>query len=141
MEESTTIKEVKQSPVYQVLATAADAYMRLCDSEHESGEWIERWENRFNEIVKEHFPSGGGFDCGTKSVISSCGSDKLVFTTEFHHMDEYGGYDGWTEHTITVTPSLSRGYSLKVSGKNRNDIKDYIADTFGLALDTMINKY
>jgi hypothetical protein len=44
-------------------------------------------------------------------------------------MDDGGGYDGWTEHTITVTPSF-RGFDLTISGRDRNDIKDYLHQTF-----------
>lgn len=82
-------------------------------------------------------PSGSGFDSGTKLV--SGGADKLVFQTAFHHMNENGMYDGWTEHTITVLPSLLFDFSIKVSGRNRNDIKDYITDVFSSWLGMEIN--
>ena len=49
-------------------------------------------------------------------------------------MDEHGGYDGWTEHKIIVTPSLVYGFELRVTGKDRNDIKDYIAEVMHGAL-------
>jgi len=45
-------------------------------------------------------------------------------------MDEYGGYDGWTEHTITVRPDLIHTIVLGISGRNRNDIKDYLYDVY-----------
>jgi hypothetical protein len=48
-------------------------------------------------------------------------------------MNDTGYYDGWTEHTVTVTPSFS-GINIRVSGRNRNDIKDYIHETFSYAL-------
>lgn len=49
-----------------------------------------------------------------------------------------GMYVGWTEHTITVTPSFI-GLNVKVSGRNRNEIKDYIADHFSDCLETEID--
>ena len=50
-------------------------------------------------------------------------------------MTEHGYYDGWTEHDVIVTPSLrSPGFSLRITGRNRRDIKEYIADAFHDAL-------
>lgn len=54
-------------------------------------------------------------------------------------MNECGYYDGWTAHTITVTPSFS-GFNLLISGRDRNDIKAYIRDTFGQMADSTIQK-
>jgi len=52
-------------------------------------------------------------------------------------MDESGGYGGWTEHYVTVTPTFT-GIDIKVSGKNRNEIKDYIAEAFEVCLNSII---
>lgn len=49
-------------------------------------------------------------------------------------MNDAGYYDGWTEHTITVTPAFIGGFELSISGRNRNDIKDYISEVFNQAL-------
>ena len=51
-------------------------------------------------------------------------------------MNENGYYDGWTEHTVTVTPSLQHAFSLRISGRNRNDIKDMMHESFNYALRT-----
>lgn len=80
-------------------------------------------------IVKEYMPSGSGFDNGTTIDLDASREDRLVFNTAFHHMNEGGFYDGWTEHTVTVKPSFW-GTSIKVGGRDRNLIKDYIGDTF-----------
>jgi hypothetical protein len=45
-------------------------------------------------------------------------------------MNETGFYEGWTEHTIRVKPSLAWGFDLSISGPDRDGIKDYIADVF-----------
>jgi hypothetical protein len=45
-------------------------------------------------------------------------------------MNDSGYYDGWTEHVVTVTPSFIGGFNIRVSGRNRNDIKGYIAESF-----------
>jgi hypothetical protein len=100
-------------------------------------EWSERWTDRAAELCSELMPSGSGFDNGTKFLIEDSDSDKLVFTTSFHHMNSYGSYDGWTEHKVTIRPDFALDYTIQVSGRNRNDIKDYIADTFREALEVL----
>ncbi len=73
---------------------------------------------------------------GQRSEMSS--GELLEFKTAFHHMDENGCYDGWTEHTVTVTPSLIHEFTVKVSGRDRNEIKSYIAETFQHALSVVL---
>ena len=79
-------------------------------------------------------PSGSGWDEGTKIDLEASHADKFVLYGSYRHMDECGGYDGYTNHTITVTPSLASDFNLRISGRNRNDIKDYLFQTFDYAL-------
>lgn len=126
----------RTQPLYRALAAALDAKARCekISTDHARGMAI-RWEARITRLVKEHMPRGSGFDCGTQLGADSDGN-RLVFKTEFHHMGEDGGYDGWTEHTVRVTPSLVLEFALTISGRNRNGIKDYIAECFDAALRT-----
>ena len=80
------------------------------------------------ERLDNLLPSGSGFDQGTSLVSASC--NKIVFTTSFHHMDENGFYDGWTDHTITIKPSLITSFDVNVSGRDKREIKNYIAEVF-----------
>lgn len=89
-------------------------------------------EDQIRHMVREFLPSGSGFDGGTQFNQAKSTPDKLVFETEYHHMNE-GFYDGWSKHTITVKPSFG-GFHMTISGKNRNDIKDYIGQVFDCAL-------
>lgn len=50
-------------------------------------------------------------------------------------MNENGYYDGWTEHTVTVVPTFD-GVDIRIGGRNRNDIKEYMHQTFDQALRT-----
>ena len=84
-------------------------------------------EDRIKEIM-EGAPRGSGFDSGT-TLGDKSSNKKLIFYTEYHHMNDCGFYDGWTDHTITVTPGFY-GLNLVVAGKNLNDIKDYIDNVF-----------
>lgn len=84
-------------------------------------------ENRHARIM-QFLPHGSGFDKGTE--IEACDDKRIVFSTSFHHMDENGFYDGWTEHKVTIHASLTVEISVAVSGINKRGIKDYIADVF-----------
>lgn len=95
----------------------------------ENYEWRDRHAEDLVRIVKEG-PSGSGWDCGTSFDRDRSGPNKLVFFGSFHHMHESGLYDGWTEHQIIVTPSLFHGIELKITGRNRNDIKDDLHQLF-----------
>lgn len=98
-----------------------------------NSEWLDKHETALETLVKNYLPSGSGFDSGTSFDAEESRPNKLVFHTSFHHMDEMGGYCGWTDHTVTVTPCFE-GFEISVSGRNRNDIKDYIVDVFNHAL-------
>jgi len=113
---------------YQEIAKAYCAYSNCIRANNK--EWENKWEDKINEAVRDYLPSGSGFDNGTKFNWEKSTKNKLVLITAFHHMDENGGYDGWTEHEVIITPDLMFGFNVKVTGKNRNDIKDYIHSCF-----------
>lgn len=123
--------------LYQELASRIQA--RLNCAESGNVEWFEKHETRIRHLVTHFMPSGSGFDCGTKIDLDESTPEKLVFYTDYHHMNEAGYYDGWTEHRITVRPSLQHGFTLTISGKNRNEIKDYIHQVFDYALNEVSN--
>lgn len=119
--------------LYSELSNMIEA-RRNCAQSTDKSEWFERHTDMIESLVEQHLPHGSGFDSGTKIDMDASRADKLVFTTEFHHMDEWGGYDGWTEHTVTVTPALSNNFHLRISGRNRNDIKEMMYQDFDYAL-------
>lgn len=100
--------------------------------------WMYRHLKAIDELVRDHLPSGSGFDSGTKFDDSST-PNRLVFNTSFHHMDDSGGYNGWTEHQVIVNTSLAFGFELRITGRNRNDIKDYIHEVFQQALSSYVD--
>jgi hypothetical protein len=97
-------------------------------------EWFGKHAQAIQDIAANFMPSGAGWDMGTKIDLDASQADKLVFYGSYHHMDDAGYYDGWTEHTIVVTPSLLSNINLRISGRNRNDIKEYLHETFYYAL-------
>jgi hypothetical protein len=97
-------------------------------------EWEERHHDTLYAFVRKFMPSGAGIDTGTGFDFEKSKPDRLVFTTAFHHMDEDGYYDGWTYHDVIVKPSLAFGLDITITGKNRNDIKEYLHETYFHAL-------
>ena len=127
----------KQDPLYQQLAQLVGARLRCLASAKDPPqrhEWFHKHEDKILVLVKEHMPSGSGFDNGTKIDLDRSTEERLVFATAFHHMDENGFYDGWTDHTVTVRGSLAFGFRLTISGRDRNQIKDYVHESFEHAL-------
>ena len=103
-----------------------------CVTAH-NDEWFEKHSERIAELL-EHMPSGSGIDSGTKINLNASSPEKLVFDTAYHHMNDAGMYDGWTEHTVIVTPSLAFGFNLRITGRDRNGIKEYLHEVYSLAL-------
>ena len=89
--------------------------------------------------LEDELPSGSGIDSGCKIDLDSSTSEKIVITFGFHHMNDGGYYDGWTEHKLTVKPSFLFGIDLKISGRDRNQIKDYLYDLFSFELKKEIS--
>lgn len=103
-----------------------------CKAGRGHSDWIGKHEDAIDRLQRE-LPRGSGIDNGTKIDLDRSTFDKVVLTAGFHHMDQHGGYAGWTDHTITVQPSF-HGIYLKISGRDRNDIKDYLYQTYEYAL-------
>jgi hypothetical protein len=95
-----------------------------------NAEWLQRHTEKRERILATA-PSGSGLDSGVKLVgvrVHDGDCVSFTFQADFHHMNDNGYYDGWTEHTVRVTPAFS-GISLRVTGRDRNDIKSYIHET------------
>lgn len=122
----------KPEPLYKVLAGLVDARER-CQKSCNSL-WHDRHTNAIEYLVEQYLPSGSGFDSGTTLNLGMSCDDRLTFDTSFHHMNNAGFYDGWTEHVVRVKPNLATEIDMTISGQDRNDIKDYIGQTFDHAL-------
>lgn len=118
--------------LYSELSSAIQARSNCAQSGNV--EWKHRHEDWIEHMEKNLLPSGSGIDSGTRLVLDECHGERLVMTTSYHHMNDAGYYDGWTEHKIVVTPSFTGGINLRISGRNRNDIKDYLHEVFYSAL-------
>ena len=120
--------------VYQAMAQKVQA-IENCQL---SGnlEWLERHNLDLKELV-ERLPSGSGINSGVEFDRARSTPEKLVFNFSYDHMDENGYYTEVTDHTLTVRGSLAFGCRLTIitiSGRNRNDIKEYLYEIFDCAL-------
>jgi hypothetical protein len=97
-------------------------------------DWLNKHGLAVDAVLKTG-PSGSGIDGELKIDYYASKADRLVLKTAFHHMDCAGGYDGWTYHELIVTPSLQFGINIRITGRDRKDIKEYLAEVF----DTWLN--
>lgn len=102
-----------------------------------NNEWLDRHEATLDRLV-DMLPSGSGIDSGTTLDRDSCTATKLVLTLGFHHMNDGGMHDGWTEHAIIVTPSFD-GINLRITGRDRNGIKNYLGELYHQVLTETVD--
>lgn len=97
----------------------------------------QRYEEELERLARDFLPSGSGFNSGSEIDLDASGPRRLTITTGFHHMTESGFYDGWTYHKAIATPAFV-SFDLRITGRDRNGIKDYIAETMRHALSLEI---
>lgn len=84
--------------------------------------------NALTDYVHKQGPNGSGIDNGT-FIHETSTSKRVVLITAFHHMNDHGTYCGWSEHKLIITPEFT-GFDLKITGRDRNGIKDYLGDLY-----------
>lgn len=118
-------------PLYKAIAYALSG-IASCEASESHSEWLSEYRTRLDRLERL-LPSGSGIDNGTRICASSTPS-RIVLTFGYHHMNEHGYYDGWTEHKAIITPSLIQDFNLRITGRDRNQIKDYLHETYDYAL-------
>lgn len=124
---------MKPQTVAQAIASTLQA-RKNCERSG-NREWETRHGERLDKLV-DCLPSGSGIDNGTTLDRERTTASKIVMTAGYHHMNDGGYYDGWTHHTITILPGFD-GISVSVSGRNRNQIKEYLSDVYHAALSAV----
>lgn len=112
--------------LYKELSSLVQARKTCIESSN--NEWAVKHGTTIARLVSNHLPSEWKID------VNSSHADKLVFEGSYHHMNDVGYWDGYTDHTIVLTPSLLSDFNLRISGRNRNEIKEYIHDIFDTAM-------
>lgn len=130
---------MEAKPIYKILANFVSSYKH----------WIVKhpdvadvFEDAIEKLVRAEFPSGSGFDSGTTLDLEKSSATKLVFLTAYHHMNDGGYYDGWSENIkVVITASLRYAFDMRVTGIRRKDrwhLQDYIVETFNYVLEKEI---
>lgn len=120
------LAEIQRVLEYQAARTAREGHSGI------SERVVNAWETARTQVMSSA-PSGAGIDNGTVLVLlddDRYRPGQIKFRVDFHHMDEHGFYDGWTKHMVTVRPDLARGFVLAISGRDRNEIKDYLYEVY-----------
>lgn len=125
---------MKTSTLIQLIAkncqwrkTVNEAYSGQCES-------------RLDKLEAE-LPRGSGIDCGCKIDRENSGDKKVIITFDYHFMDDNGYYDGWGSFKLIVTPNLSSYPDMRITGRDRRQIKDYFYDLFSYELfETLIDE-
>lgn len=126
----------RETILYKQLASCVDAVIR-CQATNNT-EWEAKHTETIEKLVYNFMPSGSGIDSGAQLDLDRSTPDKLVFVAPYHHMNDGGMYDGWSDHDVIVRPSLAFGITLKISGSNRQDVKEYLRQEFEDALSQVI---
>ena len=108
--------------------------MKNC--EKADNDWYDRHAADIESDMKSTAPDGSGFDNGTEMDYSKCNAKRLVFKTSYHHMED-GYYTKWSQHEVILTPSFD-GFDMRITGRDKNMIKDYIGDVFAEWLNTEV---
>jgi len=89
------------------------------------------------DLIKElevRLPDGSGFaNCHVD--LDKSRVNKIVINFSYHHMDDNGFYLKWTDHSLTVTPSLTADFEMWISGRDYRYSKEYFYDLFASILD------
>lgn len=122
-------------PLYKELSSLIQA-RNTCNTSNNQ-EWFKKHTETIHRLTTAHLPQGWSIELdraiGTGTELVSH-ADKLVFEGSYHHMNDVGYWDGWTDHIIVLTPSLLSDFNLRISGRNRNEIKDFLHDIFDTAM-------
>jgi hypothetical protein len=118
---------------FYVAIASAIAARNHCE-ERRLLELAREWDDYIDALVEAHAPNGAGFDNGTylnvdKTQIGGNKPQRLVFDVSFRHMSEHGYYTHRTHHEVWVYPWFD-GFTVRITGRDNNFIKDLIADTF-----------
>ena len=114
--------------IYQRLAQLVQRALR-----HEEDFSGENLREELSCFVYDYLPSGSGLDRDVEVDLDRCTDNKIVLDVAYHHMDKHGYYVKWTSHSIILTPDWN-DINIKVTGRDHNFIKDYLADIFYQAL-------
>lgn len=126
-----------ETKLYTILAQQVSAYQGYTSQQGLRGNRLESKlraiAERIMDYVEKYMPIGSGIE-NTRLVLAKSTESVLVFSCAYHHMNETGFYTGYTYHEIKVSSSLTNEINIRITGKDRYDIKEYLDQIFFDAL-------
>jgi hypothetical protein len=126
---------MKHSVLYMIASIISARAVNLARGNQER---VDDWEEKLVQIIKDFLPHGSGVDNGVDIDLSYSNHNRVKLTCGFHHMTGNGYYDGWTQHSIILTPSFTSQCDMKITGRDRNNIKEYLGQLFDNSLGQII---
>lgn len=114
--------------LYQALVSTIIAYQNCIKSANE--EWTVKHRSRIKELLDE-LPHGSGIDGTWSAELDNTFTDKLILYCQYHHMNEDGYYDGWTDFKVVVKANLLHEIFVRVTGSfpaRYADTRDYLTE-------------
>ena len=136
---------MRELTIYRELANRIQARLNCInfkDDQENAVYWTEHHEKCI-ESLKDLLPSGSGIDSGISIDLINSTGEKIIIDSSFHAMNDGGYYDRWIDFSVTITPSLIHGISLKISGRfgKYQDIREYLFDVFYDSLRETVKGY
>jgi len=86
-------------------------------------------------LLQELLPNGNGMRRQINCMILLESTKKrIVIGTAYWHPNDNYETSRWTEHKVVITPSFEGEINIRITGKNENNVKDYLYDIFREAL-------
>ena len=87
------------------------------------------WETRHAKVI-----SGLCSKYGILIDLEESDPNRLVFHVTQAHYTTHGYDDGCTDHDVIVTPDLFFDLEIRITGRNKNDVKDGIYQEYDAVL-------
>ena len=131
---------MEKKPLYRKLAQYIEARENCIKNKND--DWTDKWDEKIDKIIN-NLPHGSGIDGKTEIDLEKSNSNRIVINSEFHHMNDGGFYDGWTNFTIVIKPSLAHLFELQIKGKfgKYQDTRGYLEELFGTTFASMVDAY
>lgn len=85
-------------------------------------------------MLQELLPIGNGINYGCVISLKKSTEKRIVIYTAYWHPNDSYETSRWTHHQIVITPSFEREINIRVTGKNVDNIKEYLQEVFREAL-------
>lgn len=120
------------SRIYRVLQAREN-----CKKDATKLDWFNNHDFTLYQIERNYLPHGSGINSGC-TIEREFKKDCVILHVPYHNMDENGYYCGWSDFKIVCKPEFD-GISLKIIGKDKYFVKDYLYDLFNNCLTEMID--